>query len=76
MACRVHTLTKPTESFPMIARAASLVGCGAIGKACKLAYSFGTEADLEVATTFGTPLDLPNSKNNTSWPDSKSIRPS
>jgi hypothetical protein len=37
-ACRIHALTKPTSAFPLVARAASLVGCGVVGKACKLAF--------------------------------------
>ena len=52
VACRVHALTVPATSFPLAARAASLAGCGATGKACKLAFSFGTESDPVVAATF------------------------
>ena len=52
VACRVHALTVPTSSFPLAARAASLAGCGAVGKACKLAFSYGTESDPIVAATF------------------------
>ena len=52
VACRVHALTVPASSFPLAARAASLAGCGATGKACKLAFSFGTESDPIVAATF------------------------
>ncbi len=52
VACRVHALTKPTNVFPLAARAASLAGCGAVGKACKLAFSYGTESDPVVAATF------------------------
>jgi hypothetical protein len=38
LACRVHALTQPSQSFPLTARAAALAGCGAVGKACKLAF--------------------------------------
>ena len=52
VACRVHALTVPTSSFPLAARAASLAGCGATGKACKLAFSYGIESDPVVTATF------------------------
>ena len=52
VACRVHALTQPSKTFPLAARAAALAGCGAAGKACKLAFSYGTESDPAVAATF------------------------
>ncbi len=52
MACRVHTLTAPTSTFPLAARNASLAGCGAVGKACKIYFSYGTKSDPVVAATF------------------------
>ena len=52
VACRVQALTVLARSFPLAVRAASLAGCGATGKACKLAFSFGTESDPVVAATF------------------------
>jgi hypothetical protein len=52
VACRVHALTKPARSFSMTAKAATLAGCGAIGKACELAFFYGTESDPKVASTF------------------------
>jgi hypothetical protein len=52
VACRVHALTVPTSSFPLVARAASLAGCGVVGKACKLVFSYGIESNPIVAATF------------------------
>ncbi len=52
VACRVHALTQPSQSFPLTARADALTGCGAVGKACKLAFSYGTESNPDVARTF------------------------
>ncbi len=52
VACRVHALTHPSQSFPLSARASSLAGYGAVGKACKLAFSNGSESNLEVAAKF------------------------
>jgi len=52
VACRVHALTQPPQSFPQTARAAALAGCGAVCKACKFAFSYGIESDPIVAATF------------------------
>jgi hypothetical protein len=52
VACRVNALTQPSQSFPLTARADAFAGCGAVGKACKLAFSYGTETDPDVAGTF------------------------
>ena len=49
LARRVHHLSQPAQSFP---RADALAGCGAVGKACKLAFSYGAETDPIVAATF------------------------
>ena len=49
---RIHDSTQPSTSFPKTARAASLAGGGAVGKACQLAFSYGTERDPAVAATF------------------------
>jgi len=48
----MHALTQPSQSFPLTARAAALAGCGAVGKVCKFAFSYGTESDPEVAARF------------------------
>ena len=42
VARRIHDITKPSVSFTQAARAATLAGCGAVGKACKIAFSYGT----------------------------------
>ncbi len=52
VACRVQAITQPSQSFSLTTRAASLASCGAVGKACKLAFSYGTESDPDVARTF------------------------
>ena len=51
VACRFHALTQPPQTFPQTARAVALAGCLAVGKACKLAFSYGTESDPIVAAT-------------------------
>ncbi len=52
VTCRVHALTQPSQSFPLTTRAAALAGCGAVGKACKPTFSYGTESDPVVAASF------------------------
>jgi hypothetical protein len=52
VACRVIALTQPSQYFPLTARVVVLAGCGAVGKACKLAFLYGTETDPVVAGTF------------------------
>jgi len=52
VASRIHAVTQPSPKFPLTARAAALAGCGAVGKACKLAFSYGTESDPVVAANF------------------------
>ena len=47
----------------MTARADALSGCGVVGKAYKLAFSYGTESDPTIAATFMSRLTktIPNS---------------
>jgi hypothetical protein len=52
VARRIHDITQPSTTFVLTARAATLAGCGVVGKACKLAFSYGTESDPIVAATF------------------------
>ncbi len=52
VAYRVHALTMPSSSFSLVARAASLAGCGATRKTCRLAISYWTDSDLVVAANF------------------------
>jgi len=56
MACRVYAHTRPSKTFPPTAKAADLSGCGDAGKACTLAFSYGTESDPTVAATFMSKL--------------------
>ena len=57
-AGRVAKLTKAastlasTTTFSKTARAAILVGAGAVGRACKLAFSYGLETEHGIAATF------------------------
>ncbi len=52
VARRIHDITQPSPTFPLIARAVSLAGCGAVGKACQLAFSYGTKSNPVIAATF------------------------
>ncbi len=52
VARRIHDITKPTVSFTQAARATILAGCGAVGMACKIAFSYGTELNPAVAANF------------------------
>jgi len=70
VACLVHALTVPSSSFPLAARAPSLVGCGAVGKACKLVFSYGTESDPVVAATFLAKLTMTTTHTHVSAPPS------
>jgi hypothetical protein len=60
IARRVHDITVPTVSFSQAARAATLGGCGAVGKACKIAFSYGTENNPIVAANFLGQTDTVN----------------
>jgi hypothetical protein len=56
LARRVHEVSQPAQSFPIIFRAVALAECGAVGKACKLAFSYGTETNPVAAATFVSKL--------------------
>ncbi len=47
-----------TSTFSKTARAAILAGAGAVGRACKLAFSYGLETDPVVAAKFLDKLTL------------------
>ena len=49
---RVLATSEDTVSFSKTARTAILAGAGEIGRACKVAFTFGLEIDPEVAATF------------------------
>jgi hypothetical protein len=46
VARMIHDVTKPTITFTQATRVATLASCGAVGKACKIAFSYGTESIL------------------------------
>ena len=47
-----------TVSFSKTARVAILAGAGEVGRACKVAFTFGLETDPEVAAKFLKKLTL------------------
>ena len=61
---RVAKLTKiafvsaSTTTFSKTARAAILAGAGAVGRACKLAFSYGLEKNPGIATKFLAKLTM------------------
>jgi hypothetical protein len=63
-AGRVAKLTKATSTsasttaFSKTARAVILAGAGAVGRACKLAFSYGLESDPGIAAKFLAKLTL------------------
>ncbi len=58
VARRIHAVTHPSPNVPLTARAAALAGCGSVGKACKLAFSYGTESDPVVVPNFLSKLTM------------------
>jgi hypothetical protein len=64
VAYRIRTLTIPTSAFPLAARVASLAGCGSVGKAYKLAFSYGKESDPVVVATFLAKLSRTTSQTH------------
>jgi hypothetical protein len=42
---------KPSYTFPQTFRDATLAGCGVVCKACRLAFSYGTESDPTIAAS-------------------------
>jgi len=57
---RGRTVAAPVQphSFSKTARAAALGGSGDLGRACKMAFTYGIEADPEVAASFLTKMTL------------------
>ena len=55
---RTAAATTQPHSFSKTARAAALAGAGELGRACKVAFTYGIEADPEVAATFLARLTL------------------
>ncbi len=54
-----------TVTFSKTTRAAILAGAGEVGRACKVAFSYGIETDPEVAAKFLKKLKLQNRHNHT-----------
>jgi hypothetical protein len=55
---KAHSIPTSTTFFSKTARAAILASAGAVGRACKLAFSFGLEADPGIAAEFRARLAL------------------
>ena len=53
-----HSKSTSNSSFSKTARAAILAGAGAMGRACKLAFSYGLESDPAIAAKFLSKLAL------------------
>ena len=56
---RITVASTQPHSFSKTAREATLAGAGELGRACKVAFPYGIEADLEVAASFLAKLTLP-----------------
>jgi hypothetical protein len=57
-AIKAASTSASTSTFSQTARAAILAGAGAVGRACKLAFSYGLQTDLEVASKFLAKLTM------------------
>jgi hypothetical protein len=55
---RTYVASTQPHSFSKIARASALAGARELGRACKVAFTCGIEADREVATSFLAKLTL------------------
>ena len=55
---KVASIPTSTTTFSKTTRDAILAGAGAMGRACKLAFSYGLETDPEIAATFLAKLTL------------------
>jgi hypothetical protein len=71
---RVLATSEDTVSFSKTARVAILAGAGEVGRACKVAYTFGLETNPEVAATFLKKLTL-QSRHNHIVPHSSTFKP-
>ena len=61
-------------SFSNTARAAALAGVGEVGRACKVAFTYGVETDPEVAASFLAKLTLP-ARHSKIPPHTSVVRP-
>ncbi len=57
-ALKASATSASSSTFSKTTRAAILAGAGAVGRACKLAFSYGLESDPAVAAKFLTKLTL------------------
>ena len=55
---KASSTSATTSTFSKTTRAAILAGAGAVGRACKTAFSFGLESDPAVAAKFLAKLTL------------------
>ena len=55
---KAHSRSSSSSTFSKTARVAILAGAGAMGRACKLAFSYGLESDPAVAVKFMSKLTL------------------
>jgi hypothetical protein len=70
----VLVASEDTIAFSKTARAANLAGAGEVGRACKVAFTFGFETDPEVAAKFLKKLAL-QARNNHITPHSSTFKP-
>jgi len=71
---RVLVASEDTVSFSKNARAAILAGAGEVGRACKVAFTFGLETDPEVAAKFVKKLTL-QARHNHITPRTSTFKP-
>ena len=55
---KANSIPTSTSSFSKTARAAILAGAGSVGRACKIAFSYGLESDPGIAAEFMAKLAL------------------
>ena len=55
---RTAAVSTQPHSFSKVARDAALAGAGELGRACKVVFTYGVEADPEVAASFLSKLAL------------------
>jgi hypothetical protein len=55
---KASSTSASTSTFSKTAKAAILAGAGAVGRACKLAFSYGLESDPAVAAKFLAKLTM------------------
>ena len=71
---RVLAASEDTVSFSKTAMAAILAGAGEVGRACKVAFTFGLDTDPEVGAKFMKKLAL-QARHNHITPHSSTFKP-